>query len=97
MKLYAEITPANINEGSFENERGETVEYFQVQFMDKVQKKLGEEYIEVDDVATVGIRKELLEKLQVGKKQKVEIRATCTNPKNGFPKVKYSIIDIVGA
>lgn len=97
MKLFTEITPAAINEGSFENEAGEKVEYFQVQFMDKVSKKLGDEYIEVEDVATVGIRKELIEKVQVGKKLKAEIRVTVSNPKNGFPKAKFSIIDIVSA
>lgn len=94
MKIYSEIMPAAIESGSFEDEAGQKIEYFKVQFMDTVSKRLGEEYVDVEDVASCGISKELLAKIEVGKKTRVELRVGVTNPKSGFPKPKFTIVSV---
>lgn len=94
MKLKAEVKVGAIKQGSFEDEDGKIVEYFQVQFLDDVTKKLGEDFITLQEVATAGISKELASELEVGNTYECEIRVKATNPKSGFPKIKYSIVGV---
>jgi len=96
MKLIAQVKVEAINHGEFKNDDGETIKYSNIQFMDRVQKKLGEKFIEVDDIGQMGISQELVGQVEEGKTYSFEVRAKCTNPKVGWPRVKYSVASIVG-
>ena len=94
MKLLSTIKVAQLKKGSFENDEKETVEYFQVQFLDTITKKLGDDYIECQDVATIGVTADLAAQIEEGETYTFELRAQATNPKSGFPQVKYKIVGI---
>lgn len=96
MKLTTKITPTDLKSETFTNEQTkEVIPYFQVQFIDEVMKKVGDEYRAFPDLATVGCSKEILDQLTVGEEVEVVIRCKATNPASGFPKVKYTIAEIV--
>lgn len=96
MELQAKLTPTEIYKGSFEDDKGETVEYVTVQFLTTVSKRVGDEYRDFEDVATMSCRKELADLLEVDKEALVAVTAKAQQPKKGgFPIVKYTIVNVI--
>ena len=95
MKLIAEVKVEAINHGEFKNDENETIKYSNIQFHDTVMKKLGDDYVEMPDIGQMSVPQELVSQIQKGKTYQFEVKAKCTNPKTGYPKVKYSVAAIV--
>lgn len=95
MKLYAEIKVEAINSGTFKDEDDKSIDYFQVQTLAPVTKKLGDNYVELQDIATLGISKELVGQIEQGKTYVFEVSAKAQTPRSGgFAQVKYRIVGI---
>lgn len=98
MKVFAEIEVKAINSGTFKDDDDKTVDFYQVQTIGQVRKRLGDEWVELPDVETLGISKELVDQIEVGKTYTFEVSAKAQTPRSGgFAQVKWRIVALKAA
>jgi len=94
MKLFTKITPTEVREGSFTDDKGEVITYYKIQFIDTLTKKVGEKYMDFNDVSLISCSKEISEQLEVDVESEVEVSVRVKTPRkgeSGFPTLNFKI------